>query len=102
MGIQVLDPEVLAFWKKDESRPKLSADEIREKVLEALADEGHRILEDGVVGEPQDIDTGLIMGAGYPFFMGGVTRYLDKRGISEKVFGKKFLNDEELLAYLKR
>ncbi|MBK5094006.1 MAG: 3-hydroxyacyl-CoA dehydrogenase family protein, partial [Actinobacteria bacterium] len=97
-----VDPDVAAFWKKDESRKKLSADEIRKQALEALADEARRILEDGVVAEPQDIDTGLIMGAGYPFFMGGVTRYLDQTGISKKVFGKRFLTDEKVEAYLKR
>ena len=97
-----VDPEVLAFWEKDESKPKLSADEIRALVLEGLADEAHRILEDDVVGEPQDIDTGLIMGAGYPFYMGGITRALDQKGISEKVFGERFLTDDELLAYFRR
>jgi 3-hydroxyacyl-CoA dehydrogenase/enoyl-CoA hydratase/carnithine racemase len=97
-----IDPEIAAFWKKDESRPKLSADEIRTAVLEGLADEARRTLDDGVVAEPQDIDTGLIMGAGYPFFMGGLTRYLDQKGISEKVNGKPFLTDEEFVAYLNR
>jgi len=97
-----VDPEVAAFWKKDESKPKLSADEIREKVLDDLADEAHRILEDGVVAEPQDIDTGLIMGAGYPFFTGGITRYMDQQGISDKVFGKKFMTDDDFIAYLNR
>jgi len=97
-----VDPDVAAFWKKDESKKKLSADEIRKLALEALADEANRILEDGVVAEPQDIDTGLIMGAGYPFYMGGVTRYLDQKGISKKVFGKRFMTDKKVEAYLKR
>ncbi len=97
-----VDPEVAAVMVKDESLPKLSADEIRARVLEALADEARRILDDGVVAEPQDIDTGLIFGAGYPFFMGGLTRYLDQKGISDKVNGKKFLTEEEVVAYLKR
>lgn len=97
-----IDPEIAAVWKKDESKPKLSADEIRAAVLEGLADEARRTLDDGVVAEPQDIDTGLIMGAGYPFFMGGLTRYLDQNGISEKVSGKPFMTDEEFVAYLGR
>jgi 3-hydroxyacyl-CoA dehydrogenase len=97
-----VDPDVAAFWKKDESKKKLSADEIRKQVLEALADEAHRMLEEGIVAEPQDIDTGLMMGAGYPFFMGGATRYLDQKGISKKVFGKRFMTDKKVEAYLKR
>ena len=97
-----LDPEVAAVWKKDESKPKLSADEIRAACLEGLADEARHILDDGVVLEPQDIDTGLIMGAGYPFFMGGLTRYLDQKGISKKVNGKPFLTEKEFVDYLNR
>jgi 3-hydroxyacyl-CoA dehydrogenase len=97
-----IDPEVAAFWKKDESKPKLSADEIRAKCLEGLAGESRHILDDGVVAEPQDIDTGLIMGAGYPFFMGGLTRYLDQKGISQKVNGKPFMTDKEFVDYLNR
>ena len=97
-----IDPEVGAVLEKDESKPKLSKEEIQTRFLEAMADEARRILDDGVVAEPQDIDTGLIFGAGYPFFMGGLTRYLDQKGISEKVNGKKFLSDEEFAAYLKR
>jgi 3-hydroxyacyl-CoA dehydrogenase/enoyl-CoA hydratase/carnithine racemase len=97
-----IDPDVAAAWVKDETKPKLSADEIRTACLEALADEARHILDDGVVAEPQDVDTGLIMGAGYPFFMGGLTRYLDQKGISEKVNGKPFLTEEEFVAYLNR
>lgn len=97
-----IDPDVAAMWVKDESKPKLSADEIRAASLGALADEARRILDDGVVAEPQDIDTGLIMGAGYPFFMGGLTRYLDQKGISQKVNGKPFLTEDEFIAYLAR
>jgi hypothetical protein len=42
------------------------------------------------------------MGAGYPFYMGGVTRYLDQKGISKKVFGKRFMTDKKVEAYLRR
>jgi hypothetical protein len=34
--------------------------------------------------------------------MGGLTRYLDQKGISQKVNGKLFLTDDEFLAYLRR
>ncbi len=97
-----IDPEIAEAWVKDESKPKLSADEIRAACLEALADEVRHILDDGVVAEAQDVDTGLIMGAGYPFFMGGLTRYLDQKGISQKVNGKPFMTEEEYVAYLAR
>jgi 3-hydroxyacyl-CoA dehydrogenase len=60
--------------------PVRTAEEIRDAVLEALADEVRRLLEEGVVASPKDIDTALILGAGFPFFMGGLTPYLRENG----------------------
>ncbi len=65
-----------------------SVDEIHRSVLEALADEARHVLEDGVVAEAADIDTCLLLGAGYPFWHGGVTKYLDQSGVSERVTGR--------------
>jgi 3-hydroxyacyl-CoA dehydrogenase len=64
-------------------------DELHQAVLEALADEARYILEDGVVAEAADIDTCLILGAGFPFWLGGITRHLDQTGVSERVLGRK-------------
>jgi 3-hydroxyacyl-CoA dehydrogenase len=60
--------------------PVRTVEEIRDAVLEALADEVRHLLEEGVVDSPQDVDTALILGAGFPFFMGGLTPYLRERG----------------------
>ena len=40
-------------------------------VLEAAADEIRHLLDEGVVGVAADVDACLILGAGYPFFLGG-------------------------------
>jgi hypothetical protein len=32
----------------------------------------------------------MIMGAGWPFHLGGVTPYLDRSGITEAVIGRRF------------
>ena len=69
-----------------EQAPK-STDEITAAVLEAVADEIHRLLEEGVVAEAADVDACLILGAGWPFFLGGITKYLDQTGVSERLFG---------------
>jgi 3-hydroxyacyl-CoA dehydrogenase/enoyl-CoA hydratase/carnithine racemase len=66
-----------------------SVDEIREDALEAIADEVRHILDEGVVGAAADIDACLILGAGYPFFLGGITKHLDQTGISERVTGSR-------------
>jgi 3-hydroxyacyl-CoA dehydrogenase len=65
-----------------------SVDELHEAVLEALADEARHILDEGVVAEAEDIDTCLILGAGFPFWLGGITRHLDQTGVSERVLGR--------------
>ena len=48
------------------------------------------MLDDEVVEAAEDIDLCLILGAGYPFQMGGITPYLDRVGASERVFGDTF------------
>jgi len=75
--LQAAFPERFAI---NANGPVRTAEEIRDAVLEALADEVRHLLEEGVVGSPKDIDTALILGAGFPFFMGGLTPYLRERG----------------------
>ncbi len=65
-----------------------SVDELHQTVLEALADESRHILEDGVVAEAADIDTCMLLGAGFPFWLGGITKHLDQTGVSERVVGR--------------
>jgi hypothetical protein len=66
-----------------------SVDDIREVVLEALADEIAHLLDEGVVGSAADVDTCLLLGAGWPFFLGGITPHLDQTGVSERVLGRR-------------
>jgi 3-hydroxyacyl-CoA dehydrogenase/enoyl-CoA hydratase/carnithine racemase len=77
------DPVVL------EDAPR-NRDQIVEDILEAVADEIHRLLEEGVVREAADVDTALLLGAGWPFFLGGITKHLDQIGLSERLFGHTF------------
>jgi 3-hydroxyacyl-CoA dehydrogenase/enoyl-CoA hydratase/carnithine racemase len=86
-GIDV-DPEIKAGWPQ--GTKKFTDDEIRARVLERVAKEVDIILKEGVVASPKDVDTGVIMGAGWPFFMGGITPYLDQKGIAKKVAGADF------------
>jgi 3-hydroxyacyl-CoA dehydrogenase/enoyl-CoA hydratase/carnithine racemase len=70
------------------AREPRSRDEILEATLEALADEIGHLLEEGVVADVKDVDTALLLGAGFPFWLGGITRHLDQVGISERMFGR--------------
>ncbi len=68
-----------------------SADEVRARALDALADEARRLLDEEVVAAPQDIDLCMILGAGWPLHLGGITPYLDRTGISARATGRRFL-----------
>jgi 3-hydroxyacyl-CoA dehydrogenase/enoyl-CoA hydratase/carnithine racemase len=79
------DGEFPALETRD-GRP--TVDEIHERLLEGLADEARRILDEGVVPSAAELDACLILGAGFPFFRGGLTPHLDRSGVSERVSGR--------------
>ncbi|MGW5679408.1 3-hydroxyacyl-CoA dehydrogenase NAD-binding domain-containing protein [Streptomyces sp. NPDC003860] len=84
-----LDPEVAALLVQGDA--VLTEEQVRARVLEAVAQEIGLMLDEGVVAEAQDVDLCLITGAGWPFHLGGITPYLDREGVSERVNGKAFL-----------
>jgi 3-hydroxyacyl-CoA dehydrogenase/enoyl-CoA hydratase/carnithine racemase len=90
--VKGVDPKAQAIV--DKHRPEgavpLTAEQLRDRFQDGLADEIHRMLEDGVVAAAEDIDLCMIMGAGYPFQMGGITPYLDRVGASTRAFGGTF------------
>jgi 3-hydroxyacyl-CoA dehydrogenase/enoyl-CoA hydratase/carnithine racemase len=83
-GRQSLDPEVAALWQQGD-QPS-TAEQVRTRALNALAEEIHLMLVDGVVAEAQDIDLCLLLGAGWPFWLGGITPYLDRAGVADPRF----------------
>jgi 3-hydroxyacyl-CoA dehydrogenase len=88
-GRQSVDPEVAELWQPGD-KPSTEA-EVRDRALSALAEEIRIMLDEGVVAEAQDIDLCLLLGAGWPFWLGGITPYLDRSGVAEKITGKPFL-----------
>ncbi|SDO54818.1 3-hydroxyacyl-CoA dehydrogenase NAD-binding domain-containing protein [Actinacidiphila guanduensis] len=88
-GTPQLDPEVAALLKQGDK--VLTEEQVRERVLDAVAQEIGLMLDEHVVAEAQDIDLCLITGAGWPFHLGGITPYLDREGVSARVNGKPFL-----------
>jgi 3-hydroxyacyl-CoA dehydrogenase/enoyl-CoA hydratase/carnithine racemase len=83
-----VDPEVLAALAGGDS-PSTGA-EVLTRALEGLAEEIRIMLDEGVVAAPEDIDLCMILGAGWPFHLGGITPYLDRSGIAAKVNGAPF------------
>jgi 3-hydroxyacyl-CoA dehydrogenase len=84
-----LDPEVRALFGVGDRAS--SEEQVRARALDALATEVRLLLDQGVVAEPQDVDLCLLLGAGWPFHLGGVTPYLDRTGVSERATGRRFL-----------
>ncbi|QXG76552.1 enoyl-CoA hydratase/isomerase family protein [Modestobacter sp. L9-4] len=69
----------------------LTAEELRDRAERALAEEIGLMLDEGVVRGVQDIDLCMLLGAGWPFWLGGISAYLDRTGVSEAVTGSRFL-----------
>ena len=86
-GRPYLDDDTAALLTTGDA--PLTAAQVRERAMDAMADEIARMLDEGVVAEAADIDLCLILGAGWPFHLGGVTPYLDRSGTSERVLGRK-------------
>jgi len=83
-----LTPEAAALIELG-SEPS-SAEEVKQRVLGGLAEEIRLMLDEGVVPSPKQIDLAMIMGAGFPFWLGGLTPYLDRAGVSTAVSGSPF------------
>jgi 3-hydroxyacyl-CoA dehydrogenase/enoyl-CoA hydratase/carnithine racemase len=88
-GSPVVDPEVADLFTVG-GTPS-SEDEVRRRAVDALAEEVDLMLAEHVVEDVRDIDLAMLLGAGWPFHLGGVTPYLDREGISERVTGHRFL-----------
>ncbi len=92
-GTPELDPGVAELFEVGAT--VLTEEQVRRRALEAIAEEIGLMLDDGVVAAAQDVDLCLITGAGWPFHLGGITPYLDREGISERVVGRRFLAQGE-------
>jgi len=86
--IKGYDPKAVAIVKGGTA--PMTGDELRARIEDGLADEIHRMLDEKVVAAAEDIDLCLILGAGYPFWDGGITPYLDRVGASERIFHDTF------------
>ena len=63
---------------------------VLDHVLTGLTEEVGALLAEGVVAGPEDVDVCMVLGAGWPFHLGGITPYLDRTGWSERLLGRPF------------
>ncbi len=84
----IVDPVVTDLLEKYRAKKgitprKVSDEEIVERCMYALVNEGARILEDGIAQRSSDIDVVYLNGYGYPAFRGGPMFYADQIGLTE-------------------
>ncbi len=84
-----LSPPAAEVWKQKGDK-EFVKEEILDRLLTSLTVEIDLMLKEKVVPDPKDIDTAMILGAGWPFFNGGITLYLDMVGYTPKVLQKVF------------
>ena len=83
-GNKTVDPRVAEIF--GDSPSTMTPDQIRDRALTAVAQEAQIMLDEGVVAQAQDLDLCMILGAGWPFWLGGITPYLDREGYSNPRF----------------
>ncbi len=62
-------------------RHKIAGEEVVERCILALVNEGARILEEGIALRASDIDVVYLTGYGFPPFRGGPMHYADSIGL---------------------
>ena len=60
-------------------------EETRDRLILSMVNEAARTLSEGVTTSARDLDLAMIMGAGFPAFLGGLLRYADGTGLSTLV-----------------
>jgi 3-hydroxyacyl-CoA dehydrogenase/enoyl-CoA hydratase/3-hydroxybutyryl-CoA epimerase/enoyl-CoA isomerase len=58
-----------------------SAEEMTDRLFLPMLTEASRVLSEGIVREPGDVDMSLILGIGFPPFRGGLLRWADEQGL---------------------
>jgi 3-hydroxyacyl-CoA dehydrogenase/enoyl-CoA hydratase/3-hydroxybutyryl-CoA epimerase/3-hydroxyacyl-CoA dehydrogenase/enoyl-CoA hydratase/3-hydroxybutyryl-CoA epimerase/enoyl-CoA isomerase len=61
-------------------RRDFSQEEITDRLFFPMLTEASRVLMEGIVRDPGDVDMGLILGIGFPPFRGGLLRWADSLG----------------------
>lgn len=100
------DPAFASILEKHRAGGEpVGPDGIADRLFLPMLLEASRVLEEGIVREPADVDMGLILGIGFPPFRGGILRWADGLGAAEVVrrleplraLGRRFEPTETLI-----
>ncbi|SOE81720.1 3-hydroxyacyl-CoA dehydrogenase [Caballeronia arationis] len=79
---KLVDEMIVAYSKeRGIERRKISDDEIVERLVLALVNEGATILDEGIASKASDIDMVYLTGYGFPLYRGGPMLYADTVGL---------------------
>lgn len=82
---KVLDPEVYSLLGIQKRSVPFTENEMIERCILPMINEGARCLDEKIVGSPAELDLAMIMGTGFPPFRGGLMRYADSLGAAKIV-----------------
>lgn len=68
---------------------------LAERLLYPLINEAARLLEEGVVDNPQTIDVAMVFGTGFPPFLGGPLRWADRQGLPEVAAALRAMSERD-------
>jgi 3-hydroxyacyl-CoA dehydrogenase len=82
------DPEIVALIERESARAgivrrTIGDDEIRDRTIYAMINEGARVLEDGIAARAADIDVIYLTGYGFPAYRGGPMFCADQIGLAK-------------------
>lgn len=68
-------------------------EQVIQRMMYLMVNEAARCLEEQIISTPQDVDTGMVFGAGFPPFRGGLCKWADNVGLKSIVETLRVFND---------
>ncbi len=68
-------------------------EQVIQRMMYLMVNEAARCLEEQIISTPQDVDTGMVFGAGFPPFRGGLCKWADDIGLKSIVHTLKNFKD---------
>ena len=88
-----VDPGIQDVFGEPGGPSALDGPGVLNAVLVGLTEEIGLMLDEAVVGAPDQLDLCMILGAGWPLHLGGITPYLDRTGLSERILSRRLHPD---------